>query len=75
MACVWCKKGKTRAGKKTVTLEYKGTTLVIKEVPAEICDNCGEGFLSEKVTKEIHGKAKAAAEEGGEVYIKRFKAA
>jgi YgiT-type zinc finger domain-containing protein len=35
MKCVVCKKGETKAGKATVTLEKDGATLVFKGVPAE----------------------------------------
>ena len=42
MKCVVCKSGETHEGTTTVTLERDGLTLVMKEVPAEICDNCGE---------------------------------
>lgn len=40
--CVICKQGKTRPGMGTVILERGKTTVVIKKVPADICDNCGE---------------------------------
>lgn len=42
MKCVICKRGETRQGKTTVTLERDGTTLVVKGVPASVCANCGE---------------------------------
>jgi hypothetical protein len=35
-----CKSGETRLGTTTVTLEREGLTLVMKEVPADICINC-----------------------------------
>ncbi|WP_419638865.1 type II toxin-antitoxin system MqsA family antitoxin, partial [Thiolapillus sp.] len=41
MECVICKTGETRPGHVTVTLQREGVTLLIKDVPAEICDNCG----------------------------------
>lgn len=39
MKCVICKHGETRPGKTTVTLERGGATIVVKGVPAWICDN------------------------------------
>ncbi|MGH7938508.1 MAG: type II toxin-antitoxin system MqsA family antitoxin, partial [Bryobacteraceae bacterium] len=42
MKCTICKKGETAPGTATVTLERGGLTLVVKDVPAQICDNCGE---------------------------------
>ena len=51
MKCVICKMGETQSGKATVTLERDGTTLVIKNVPAEICANCGEEYVNSKTTE------------------------
>ena len=45
MKCVICKNGETRDGAATVTLERGGATVVVKEVPAEVCGNCGEYYL------------------------------
>jgi len=41
MKCVVCKSGETCSGTIAVTLEREGLTRVLKEVPAEICINCG----------------------------------
>ena len=39
MKCVICKHGKTSNGFATVTLERDGLTLVVKKVPARVCQN------------------------------------
>ena len=46
MKCPVCKNGDTNSGSATVTLERRGTTLVFKDVPADVCGNCGEAFHS-----------------------------
>jgi len=74
MKCQICKLGETRAGKTTVPLTRGMTTVVIKDVPAEICGNCGEHYLSEKVTEQVYGMAEAAAQRDAEVEIVRFAA-
>ena len=51
--CVICKKGVTNKGSATVVLERTGTTLVFKDVPAEICDNCGEEYISAETNREL----------------------
>ena len=53
MKCVICRQGETRAGRTTVTLQRSETTVILKGVPAEICDNCGEYYLSEQVTASV----------------------
>ena len=40
--CVICIRGETRPGQATVTLQRGDCTIIIKEVPAEVCQNCGE---------------------------------
>ena len=40
MTCAICKEGRTQLGKTTVTLERTGMTIVFKDVPAQICENC-----------------------------------
>ena len=42
MKCVVCKLGETRPGQTTVTLERQGAALVVRSVPAQVCENCGE---------------------------------
>lgn len=53
MKCAICKHGETRPGKATLTLERNETTLVIKGVPAEVCANCGEEYVSEEITVRL----------------------
>jgi len=36
-----------------VVLEQGNTTLVFKKVPAQICDNCGEEYISSEVNRKL----------------------
>lgn len=74
MKCVICKHGATHPGKTTVTLERGETIVIIKDVPAEICDNCGEYYLDEKTTDQVLRMAEEAAQKNAEVEILRFAA-
>ena len=49
MKCPICRNGHTESGFTTVTLERNQTTLVYKQVPADICENCGEIYLSSEI--------------------------
>ena len=69
MECVICKNGKTRKGKATVTLERNGTVVVIKEVPAQVCQNCGEYYLDEEMAKEVLKRAEQSVKNGSEIEI------
>ena len=72
MECVICKRGTTRAGFVTVTLERDNCIVILKQVPADICQNCGEYYLSESVTAEVLQKAEDAVNKGAEVEIIRY---
>lgn len=74
MNCAICKLGETHPGQVTVTLQRGETTVVLEGVPAEVCDSCGEYYLSEEVTGLALAKAKEAVRHGAEVEILRFAA-
>ena len=70
-----CKHGETKEGTTTVTLEKGGSTIVFKEVPAQICDNCGEKYIDESTTKELLNKAREIVKNGVEVDIRKYEIA
>jgi len=72
MKCVVCKSGETRKGTTTVTFEREGLTLVMKEVPADICMNCGEDYVDESVTREIMALADKMSQSGALVDVRRY---
>ncbi|MFI5329746.1 MAG: type II toxin-antitoxin system MqsA family antitoxin [Desulfobaccales bacterium] len=74
MKCVICKQGETALGKATVTLQRGDSTIIFKDVPAEVCENCGEYYLSEVVTEQLLNRAEVAVKSGAEVEILRFAA-
>ena len=74
MKCGICGHGKTRAGTTTVTLVKGGATVVFKHVPAEICENCGERYVSEPVTSRLLEEVQQAAASGVQVEVRSFAA-
>lgn len=74
MKCVICKLGETHSGLVTVTLQRGDTTVILKGVPAEVCDDCGEDYLSEEVAGVVLSKAEEAVKRGAEVEILRYAA-
>jgi len=72
MKCTLCKNGETSPGKVTVTLNRDNSVIVIKEVPAEICNNCNDYFLTSEVTKSVLSIAEDAVKKGIEVEILRY---
>jgi YgiT-type zinc finger domain-containing protein len=74
MKCAICHDGETHPGIMTVTLERSGVTLVIKNVPAEVSDVCGEKNLAEKTVKELREELEAAEAQGAEVQVRSYAA-
>lgn len=70
-----CKNGEAKPGNATKTLERGETTIVIKDVPAFVCDNCGEKYFDDKTTERILEIAENAFKAGAEVEICKYKAA
>ncbi len=75
MKCIVCKHGETRPGKATVTLERGGATLIIKDVPAEVCTNCREEYVDEKITARLLKTAEEAVKAGVKVDVREYVAA
>lgn len=74
MRCVICKHGETQAGLVTVTLERDESFVIIKRVPADVCDNCGEYYLSDAITEHVLERTEVAVNNGAEVEIIRYAA-
>ena len=74
MNCVICKQGETGPGLATVTLQRGESTIIFKQVPAEVCSNCGEYYLSQDIAERLLSRAEEAVKNGAEVEILRFAA-
>ena len=74
MNCVICKTGDTRPGTVTVTLQRGETTVLIKDVPADVCRNCGEYYLDDAVARKVYAQAEDAVDRHAEIEILRYAA-
>ena len=72
MKCVICKQGETRVGKTTMTLERGSFTMVMKSVPAQVCQNCGEAYVDEATTKALLKTAEREAKAGSQVEVRAY---
>jgi YgiT-type zinc finger domain-containing protein len=75
MRCTICKHGQTVPSKVTVTLDREGSTIVFRQVPAEVCESCGEQYVDEKTTAEMLQQAAHAVRAGVEVEVRAYAAA
>lgn len=53
MKCAICVGGRTEKNFSTVLLEKDEMILVFKQVPSEICENCGEEYISSEVNRML----------------------
>ncbi len=74
MKCSICKFGETEEGLTTVILKQKKTIVIIKSVPADICNNCGEYYLSEEISKIVLKMAREAVKHHAEIEVLQFAA-
>jgi len=73
MKCPICKEGSTENGESTVTVERNGAIVFFKEVPALICNNCGETYFTSEISKRLFKLAQEAFNKGTELEIIRLK--
>jgi len=59
----------------TVTLERDGSILLVKDVPANVCQNCGERYYDSSTTDELLTLADRAFSQGAELEIIRMQVA
>jgi len=74
MKCAICRNGMTESGYTTVLLERNDTTLVFKNVPAQICTNCGEEYISSEISRAILSRAREESDRGITLEMLRFAA-
>jgi YgiT-type zinc finger domain-containing protein len=75
MKCIICQYGETEPGTTTVTLTRDETTIVIREVPAQICTTCGEEYVDAVTGKRLSQIAEKAVNEGVQVDGRHYRAA
>ncbi len=75
MDCALCKNGTTQKGHVTVTLERGSAIILIKDVPAEVCTNCGHYYLTEEMTKILVEKGREAISKGAEFEVLKLQVA
>jgi hypothetical protein len=57
-----------------VTLQRGDSVLVIRDVPAQICEDCGEYYLDEATAMQVYAEAEGGVRRNAEVEIHRYAA-
>jgi YgiT-type zinc finger domain-containing protein len=72
MKCVICKHDELEPGIISILFEQDGCTIVMKEVPANNCNNCGESYVDDKVAQEILDPVNTAVHQGIVVDMRKY---
>ena len=75
MKCVLCKTGVCKKNTTTVTLTRGEAIIVLKNVPAMVCDQCGHYYLDQATTRDVLKRANEAIKKGTELEVINLKAA
>jgi YgiT-type zinc finger domain-containing protein len=75
MKCVVCRHGETKPGTTTLVLQRGDAAVVINDVPAQVCENCGEDYVDEQVAERALADADTATRAGVRLEVRDFKAA
>jgi YgiT-type zinc finger domain-containing protein len=74
MTCAICQFGKTSPGEATVTFERGEKLIIVKGVPGDVCDSCGEPYFSVEITERLQARVEEAALRGAAVEVLNFAA-
>jgi len=70
--CVICRTGRLAAGHATFVHERADHVSVVRGVPAEVCDNCGEPYFDEAVARRLLALARQSEQLGLDVGVRQY---
>lgn len=69
MACSTCGTGSLRTGATMFAADVDGALVVVRDVPASVCDVCGEAYIDDGVSEELETTINDARGRGTESLI------
>ena len=72
MICLMCRSGETKPGTVTHTFHKGATIVIVKDIPAQVCGQCGEPYFDGEVAQVIEDLVNDAVRKGAEVEILRY---
>jgi len=75
MKCTICKNGETKPGLTSSLFERDGRLVVIRNIPAEVCQTCGEAYTSSEVTDKVLKLAEKTLGEGERIQVREYSVA
>ena len=74
MHCFVCKGGTVKPGRVTYVVDRDGRVAVIRDVPAEVCSQCGEEYFGSETAQAVFDQAERILAHGSDVEITKFAA-
>lgn len=75
MKCTVCKNGETEKRPATLTLSKGESIFVYRNVPADVCGNCGEQYFDESTTQKLLEASQSSIATGTIINVKDYLAA
>ncbi|WP_427500850.1 type II toxin-antitoxin system MqsA family antitoxin [Methylomonas sp. MED-D] len=72
MMCVICKLGMMIDDFASITLEFGETILVFKNVPAKVCNNCGEEYFEGNILASLFEQANSPINQSSKIQLRHF---
>jgi len=57
MKCLACKHDRFKKGTTVLPIERGNAILLITDIPARVCENCGETYLDEEIAQDVQDLA------------------
>jgi len=70
--CMFCKCDTVQKSTTTHVVNYKGCVIVVKNVPCEECEQCGEKFYTDEVAERLEVMVDAAKQLMQEISVIDF---
>ena len=64
--------GKQKNGKTTFTAEFGSGVVVVRNVPATVCSQCGEDWIADDIAGRLEDIVKQAKKRGRQVEVSEF---
>ncbi|MCF0216382.1 MAG: type II toxin-antitoxin system MqsA family antitoxin [Fibrobacteraceae bacterium] len=70
--CMFCKNTTTKKSVTTFTASLDNCVIIIKNVPCEECEQCGEKYFSDEVMAKLEKFVQKAKALASEVFVTEF---
>lgn len=57
MKCLVCKHNRFKKGSTVLPIERGKSILLITDIPARVCENCGETYVDEEIAQDVQDLA------------------